>query len=209
MGLFGMVNGFMALPFVTCATVRSVAHTSALTVISKNHAPGEQPKLEKVIEQRVTNFGVHILVGASMFLGMVLKYIPIATLFGVFLYMGVASLGGIQLYQRLVLLITPTKHHPMDVGYVRYVRLLKMHMFTAIQVLCVGVLWAVKSSPAALAFPFVLILLVPFRSFVLPKIFNEEELAELDKADSNSVGALDKAGEENEPDFYEQAHMPI
>jgi len=54
-----------------------------------------------------------------------------------------------------------------------------MHMFTAIQVLCVGVLWAVKSSPAALAFPFVLILLVPFRSFVLPKIFNEEELAEV------------------------------
>lgn len=57
-----------------------------------------------------------------MFLGMVLKYIPIATLFGVFLYMGVASLGGIQLYQRIVLLITPTKHHPMDVGYIRYVR---------------------------------------------------------------------------------------
>ena len=56
-----------------------------------------------------------------MFLGMVLKYIPIATLFGVFLYMGVASLGGIQLYQRIVLLITPTKHHPMNVGYIRYV----------------------------------------------------------------------------------------
>lgn len=56
-----------------------------------------------------------------MFLGMVLKYIPIATLFGVFLYMGVASLGGIQLYQRIVLLITPKKHHPMNVGYIRYV----------------------------------------------------------------------------------------
>lgn len=56
-----------------------------------------------------------------MFLGMVLQYIPIATLFGVFLYMGVASLGGIQLYQRMVLLITPNKHHPVDTGYVRYV----------------------------------------------------------------------------------------
>ena len=30
---------------------------------------------------------------------------------------------------------------------------------------------------------------------------------QLDKADSSSVGALDKAGEENEPDFYEQAYM--
>ena len=56
-----------------------------------------------------------------MFLGMVLTYIPTAVLFGVFLYMGVASLGGIQLYERLILLITPTKHHPLDVGYVRFV----------------------------------------------------------------------------------------
>lgn len=56
-----------------------------------------------------------------MFLGMVLKFIPMAVLFGVFLYMGIASLGGIQLYHRLILLITPKKHHPVDVVYVRYV----------------------------------------------------------------------------------------
>jgi len=59
-----------------------------------------------------------------MFLGFVLSYIPMAVLFGVFLYMGVASLGGIQLYQRIILLITPTKHHPMDIGFVRYVSIL-------------------------------------------------------------------------------------
>lgn len=56
-----------------------------------------------------------------MFLGVVLRYIPTAVLFGVFLYMGVASLGGIQLFDRIILLITPTKHHPVDIGYVRYV----------------------------------------------------------------------------------------
>lgn len=56
-----------------------------------------------------------------MFLGMVLRYIPTAVLFGVFLYMGIASLGGIQLYQRMILLLTPTKHHPLDLGYVRFV----------------------------------------------------------------------------------------
>lgn len=67
---------------------------------------------------------VFSFVGASMFLGMVLQYIPIAALFGVFLYMGVASLGGIQLYQRIVLFITPVKHHPMDVGYIRFVSMI-------------------------------------------------------------------------------------
>jgi len=72
---------------------------------------------------------------ASLFLGAVLQYIPTAVLFGVFLYMGVASLSGIQLWQRMILLITPTKHHPVDVGYVRYVstvtRLLQITSFTA------------------------------------------------------------------------------
>jgi len=41
------------------------------------------------------------------------------------------------------------------------------------------------------------------------KVLTSSVVLQLDKADSNSVGALDKAGEENEPDFYEQAHMPI
>ena len=44
-------------------SVRSVTHVSALTVFSKNVAPGEKPKLEGVLEQRVTSFLVHILIG--------------------------------------------------------------------------------------------------------------------------------------------------
>ena len=43
--------------------MRSVTHVSALTVFSKNVAPGEKPKLEGVLEQRVTSFLVHILIG--------------------------------------------------------------------------------------------------------------------------------------------------
>jgi len=63
MGVFSALGGVLGLPFVTCATVRSVSHTSALTVISRNHAPGEQPKLDRVIEQRMSNLVVHILIG--------------------------------------------------------------------------------------------------------------------------------------------------
>lgn len=51
----------------------------------------------------------------------------------------------------------------------------KIHLFTGIQILCIVVLWVVKSSAAALAFPFVLILMVPVRkSLVL--VFNPPEL---------------------------------
>lgn len=63
LGFISLINGLLGLPFVCAATVRSVAHLSALAVISTNHAPGESPKLERVVEQRVSNFLVHVLVG--------------------------------------------------------------------------------------------------------------------------------------------------
>ncbi len=56
------------------------------------------------------------------------------------------------------------------------VRTWKMHLFTGIQVVALAILWAVKSTAASLAFPFLLILLIPVRKFLLPKIFSQEEL---------------------------------
>ena len=59
------------------------------------------------------------------------------------------------------------------------VRTLRMHSYTFIQVICLGVLWVVKSTQAALGFPFVLLLLVPLRRYLLPKIYTETELEEV------------------------------
>lgn len=58
--------------------------------------------------------------GLSMVIGDLLRQIPLAVLFGIFLYMGVTSLNGIQFYERLHLLLMPPKHHP-DVTYVKKV----------------------------------------------------------------------------------------
>lgn len=52
----------------------------------------------------------------------ILKMIPLAVLFGIFLYMGVTSLNGIQLYDRILLMLKPPKYHP-DEAYVRKVSL--------------------------------------------------------------------------------------
>lgn len=54
----------------------------------------------------------------------VLRLIPLAVLFGIFLYMGVTSLTGIQLYERITLMVTPAKHHP-DHTYVTKVTLIR------------------------------------------------------------------------------------
>ncbi|NXK56605.1 B3A2 protein, partial [Chauna torquata] len=117
------LGGFFALfglPWLAAATVRSVTHANALTVMSKAVAPGDKPKIQEVKEQRVTGLLVAVLVGLSIVIGELLRQIPLAVLFGIFLYMGVTSLNGIQFYERLQLLLMPPKHHP-DVTYVKKV----------------------------------------------------------------------------------------
>lgn len=57
------------------------------------------------------------------------------------------------------------------------VRTLRMHLFTSIQVVCLAVLWAVMATKASLAFPFVLILTVPIKMFLLRRIFTPREMA--------------------------------
>lgn len=51
----------------------------------------------------------------------ILKMIPMSALFGIFLYMGVTSLSGIQLWDRMLLLLIPKKYHP-DEPYATRVR---------------------------------------------------------------------------------------
>ena len=51
-----------------------------------------------------------------------------------------------------------------------------MHLFTVIQLCCLGFLLGIKFTPAAIGFPFFLAMLIPLRLIVLPKIFTEVEL---------------------------------
>lgn len=55
----------------------------------------------------------------------ILKMIPMTALFGIFLYMGITSLSGIQMWDRMLLLITPKKYHPSDAYATRVRNLLK------------------------------------------------------------------------------------
>uniref|UniRef100_A0A8C7N0D8 Anion exchange protein n=1 Tax=Oncorhynchus kisutch TaxID=8019 RepID=A0A8C7N0D8_ONCKI len=173
--VLGGTSALFGLPWMAAATVRSVTHANALTVMSKAVAPGDKPRIQEVKEQRVTGLLVAILVGLSIVIGDLLRQIPIAVLFGIFLYMGVMSLNGIQFTERLMLLLMPPKYHP-DHTYVRKVKTLRMHLYTLIQLVCLAALWAVMSTVASLAFPFVLILTVPVKMFLLSRIFTTREM---------------------------------
>ncbi|KAM4705255.1 anion exchange protein 2 [Rhinophrynus dorsalis] len=199
----GGVCALFGLPWLAGTTVRSVTHANALTVMSKAVAPGDKPKIQEVKEQRVTGLLVAILVGLSIVIGEVLRKIPLAVLFGIFLYMGVTSLNGIQFYERVQLLLKPPKHHPDEI-YVKKVRTLRMHLFTGLQLVCLVVLWVIMSTAASLAFPFILILTVPLRIFVLRRIFTEREMKCLDADDVQPI-----FDEQEGVDEYNEMPMPV
>ncbi|GCC37738.1 hypothetical protein chiPu_0016244, partial [Chiloscyllium punctatum] len=58
----GGVAALFGLPWLAAATVRTVTHVNALTVMSKSVAPGDKPKIQEVKEQRVTGLVVAVLV---------------------------------------------------------------------------------------------------------------------------------------------------
>uniref|UniRef100_A0A3Q1HH85 Anion exchange protein n=1 Tax=Acanthochromis polyacanthus TaxID=80966 RepID=A0A3Q1HH85_9TELE len=172
------VCSFMGLPWYVAATVISIAHIDSLKMETETSAPGEQPKFLGVREQRVTGVCVFILTGLSVFMSPILKFIPMPVLYGVFLYMGVASLNGVQFMDRLKLLLMPAKHQP-DLVYLRHVPLRKVHLFTFIQVLCLALLWILKSTVAAIVFPVMILALVAVRK-AMDYMFSQHDLGFLD-----------------------------
>ncbi|KAI1229785.1 Electroneutral sodium bicarbonate exchanger 1, partial [Lamprotornis superbus] len=193
------VCSVMGLPWFVAATVLSITHVNSLKVESDCSAPGEQPKFLGIREQRVTGLMIFVLMGCSVFFTSVLKFIPMPVLYGVFLYMGVSSLRGIQFFDRLKLFWMPAKHQP-DFIYLRHVPLRKVHLFTLIQLLCLVLLWAIKASRAAIIFPMMVLALVFVRK-VMDFCFSKRELSFLDdlmpeskkkKADPSEINISDE-----------------
>lgn len=199
----GGVAALFGMPWLSATTVRSVTHANALTVMGKASGPGAAAQIQEVKEQRISGLLVSVLVGLSILMEPILSRIPLAVLFGIFLYMGITSLSGIQLFDRILLLFKPPKYHP-DVPFVKRVKTWRMHLFTGIQIICLAVLWVVKSTPASLALPFVLILTVPLRRLLLPLIFRELELQCLDGDDAKV--SFDEA---EGLDEYDEVPMPV
>ncbi|XP_011258427.1 band 3 anion exchange protein isoform X2 [Camponotus floridanus] len=197
--LMNMGCGLIGAPWCCAASVRSLTHVSAVTVMSRTHAPGEKPHIVEVKEQRVSALLVAILVGVSVLMAPLLRRVPMSVLLGVFLYMGISSMNGVQLFDRVKLFFMPVKHHG-TANYVRRVQTYKMHVFTLIQILCLAVLWIVKSTRAALALPFFLILMMPLRA-QMSHFFTAAELRALDSKGSDHEV-------EDELDFYEEAPLP-
>ncbi|XP_041622490.1 anion exchange protein 4 isoform X5 [Vulpes lagopus] len=177
--LLMLLTSVLGLPWYVSATVISLAHMDSLRRERRTCALGEPCSFLGIREQRLTGLVVFILTGTSIFLAPVLKFIPMPVLYGIFLNMGVAAMSSTQFTKRVQLLLMPAKHQP-DLLLLRHVSLSRVHLFTAIQLACLGLLWIIKSTPAAIIFPLTLLGLVGVRK-ALERVFSPQELLWLDE----------------------------
>uniref|UniRef100_A0A182J5W4 Anion exchange protein n=1 Tax=Anopheles atroparvus TaxID=41427 RepID=A0A182J5W4_ANOAO len=169
----------MGLPWFVAATVLSINHVNSLKKESETAAPGEKPQFIGVREQRVTHILIFLTIGCSVLLTPLLSHIPMPVLYGVFLYMGVSALKGLQFFDRLLIMLMPAKYQP-DYMFLRQVPIRRVHLFTMIQLACFAVLWLIKSfSITSILFPLMLVVMIGVRKS-LDYMFTKRELKILD-----------------------------
>ena len=137
-GLIGVCSLF-GLPWLVAATVRSLNHVRSLATVeevvsAKGHT---RDRIIHVRENRLTGLTIHVLIGLSLLLLSWLKVIPMAVLYGLFLFMGVVSMSGNQLFERLSLWLKDSDLYPVT-HYIRRVPHWTIHKFTLLQVICLG-----------------------------------------------------------------------
>jgi mannitol/fructose-specific phosphotransferase system IIA component (Ntr-type) len=179
-GILMGVCSMFGLPWLVAATVRSLNHVRSLATVEEVVAANGETR-DRVIhvrENRLTGLAIHLLIGLSLLLLPLLKSVPMAVLYGLFLFMGVVSISGNQFLERLSLWLRDPTLYPIT-HYIRRVPRWTIHAFTAIQLACLAILWFVKGSSVGILFPVFIALLVPVR-LLAGRFFAPEDLAALD-----------------------------
>ena len=147
-GLIGVCSLF-GLPWLVAATVRSLAHVRGLATLEEvvpSTGGTTRERVTHVQENRITGLAIHLLLALSLLLLPALKIVPMAVLYGIFLFMGVVSLAGNQFFERMTLWLMDPELYP-STHYVRQAPVGIIHKFTVLQVVCLGLLCAVTLSP--------------------------------------------------------------
>ncbi|MEM9533202.1 MAG: sodium bicarbonate transporter family protein [Pseudomonadota bacterium] len=186
-GLIVAVCSVFGLPWIVAATVHSLNHVRSLATHRVVDNEGSlREEIVSVRENRMSPLLVHALIGASLLFLPLVAQIPMSVLFGLFLFMGFATLAGNELFERVRMWFMDPRLYPKSHHFVGKVPMKVVHAFTAIQVACLAALWVLKSSALGLLFPILIAMLVPIRR-MLPKFFDREHLAALDEEEDPEV----------------------
>jgi hypothetical protein len=153
------ITSLLGIPWMVGATTRSAAHVRSLSILDET--TGE---ITGTLENRVSGASIHALIGACVlfpFPRKVLAQVPLPVLSGVFLYLGLTSLQGLELWDRIRGLVHDTSVAPKQ----RWSSLPRRTtiLFTFVQMSCVALLMKVSKSKYGVAAPLIIALLPVLR----------------------------------------------
>jgi hypothetical protein len=152
------VTSLVGLPWMAGATTRSAAHVRSLSLLDDSR------NIRGTLENRVTGAAIHALIGACVLFSwprMLLSQVPLPVLSGVFMYLGLTSLQGLELWDRVKGLFQDSSVAPKT----RWSGVSKKstNIVTAVQMACVGLMmWVTKSSLGVIS-PLIIALLPVLR----------------------------------------------
>ncbi|XP_077977409.1 solute carrier family 4 member 11-like [Glandiceps talaboti] len=186
--LISVMNFNFALfgfPMVHGKVPHSPMHVKSLSIVEEKVEHGfVEMRTLGVCETRLTTIMAHALIATSvLMLPIPMQYIPQAVLDGIYIFVSVRSLIGNQFFERILLIITEQSAYPPN-SYVRRVPQHKIHIFTLIEILELVVMCYLGLNSITymkMAFPVIVILLIPIRHLLMPKVIEQKYLEALDK----------------------------
>lgn len=165
------------MPLMCAGTVQSLAHVQALSNVETVNGT---ERVVSVVENRLTAFLIHALIFSSLLLLPIVSRIPMAVISGLFLFLGLNMMNNNDFLARIpYMFMDPTKY-PQDAP-MNKVPAFQVHVFTILQLACLGMLWGLKlNKRTSMFFPAVIGALMFIRSRIAPKIFSPNALAVLD-----------------------------
>ena len=166
------------------ASMRQKANATAAAAAAPAAPQKPEGDVASVVETRLSGFLVHGLVLASLNVAPLLSQVPLAVVWGVFLFLGQKVMSGNQFLGRSKALLLDTKRlDPTDTVERAIVELGrgKVLKFTAVQAGCLATLWLLKLNKAtAMVFPSVIGVLLALRAIFIPRFFAARELLQMD-----------------------------
>jgi hypothetical protein len=170
------LTSLLGLPWMAGATTRSAAHVRSLSILDKDGT------IKGTMENRVTGASIHTLIGACVVFSWprkILSQVPLPVLSGVFLYLGLTSLQGLELWSRILGMFQDSFAAPR----MRWSAVPKMtvNVLTIVQMACVASMVLVTKSSFGVVSPLMIALLPLLRlGLIKSGIVESDMMAVLD-----------------------------
>ena len=190
LGLTTGIAGLLGIPFPNGLIPQAPFHTNSLCVTRQVKDTSESGEakghvvrvVDHVVEQRASNLaqGVLFVITMTWPLLVVLHLIPQAVLAGLFFVMGIQALEGNGITLKTLYILRDKELTGSADPLSRIQRKRAIWFFVALELIGFGATFAITQTIAAIGFPIFILILIPTRTFLMPKYFTREELSILD-----------------------------